>query len=193
MKLTWPRFFLAFFIVAFVVAIPIALHAEDGRPESQVAHSIRTPQMLFADAASAQPTPITEHDLATPPSVITRAPTVTPAPASPTTDFAQWALGLFGAALSAVATWALSLIAAKFHIDAKGAAMASLTHLVDEGIDWVRKWAIAEAGTLLDQDNQVTRVFNMIWPLAKPFVASIGWTEDHLRTYIGTRLAPTTP
>lgn len=48
MKLTWPRFFLAFFIAAVVIAIPVALHAEDGQAESQVARQIRAPQTLFA-------------------------------------------------------------------------------------------------------------------------------------------------
>lgn len=127
----------------------------------------------------------------TPPSDAVTITTVTPVQ-SALNEAVQTLLGLIAAALSALVAWALRWIAAKFNIDAKNSALASVQHLVDEGIDLIRLKATNSVGDLGDRYKQVNDVFEIVWPMAKKFAISMGWTEAELKVYIGTRLAPVT-
>lgn len=155
MKLTWPRFFLAFFIAAIVISIPVALYAEDGQAESQVARQIRAPQNLFADASGT--VPVAECELTHSCAPLPAAPPAVIVPPSVGSDFtatvsslAQIILAVVGALLS----WPL----AKFF----GTQTSATQILNDAGMgkyatyaaELAVKWALqAAGGTTADLHN----------------------------------------
>lgn len=158
--------------------------------------------IAFADTTPAAITiPTVAPQPAAQPAPVAVAPVVVTMPSAPSastglSDAAQWIIGMVAAALSACVGWLLTKAANMLHINANSAALVSLESLVDNGIDLARQWGESEAGKLLgglSHDNMVLKTFDIVWPLASKLITSLGWSEAALKTYISTRLAPTTP
>lgn len=191
------------FFSAAVLALALATCAGPqisiaGGDDELVSQANRVPRelvnpALYADASA--PAQVAPQVVVQPPDPSATSTAVIPAPSTFWTDFANGLTATIGTLLSAGVGWLIMRAGSWLHIDAKSTVLADVTHLVDNGIDLARVWAAKQLGPLAEDklhDTLAGKTFELIEPLAAAALAQLGWTQDKLKTYIATRLAPET-
>lgn len=189
------KFFLglaAFLAIAGGVSYATLAYGEDGINESQVQRfaQAQTPQAVVAptsDAQMQQPTTSSTAPMATQPSTVT----VTTPAADPVSEGLTWIVYAIFGAIGALVTWLLGKTGLS-RSEALGNLNGLADNVLDLAADKVSQYAVPVVANLL-HGTIVGEAFTILEPIAAKEIKALGWSEDTVKAWLSSVLAPTSP